>query len=70
MIPALLRAFSRTPTTVTDYFTAKEQHQRMTQEFLDFAKIIDEKDYETAHELLTESVTVVGVLLRFHQRKW
>ena len=34
----------------------------MTQEFLDFAKIIDEKDYETAHELLTESVTVVGVL--------
>jgi len=48
--------------TITDYFTAKEQHHRMTQEFLDFAKIIDEKDYETAHELLTESVTVVGVL--------
>ena len=34
----------------------------MTQEFLDFAKIIDEKDYATAHELLTESVTVVVVL--------
>ena len=33
--------------TITDYFTAKEQHHRMTQEFLDFAKIIDEKDYET-----------------------
>ena len=48
--------------TITDYFTAKEQHHRMPQEFLDFAKIIDEKDYETAHELLTESVTVVGVL--------
>lgn len=34
----------------------------MTQEFLDFAKIIDEKDYETAYELLTESVTIVSIL--------
>ena len=34
----------------------------MTQEFLDFAKIIDEKDYEAAYELLTESVTVVSIL--------
>ncbi|MEI3594369.1 MAG: hypothetical protein V8Q58_02315 [Anaerobutyricum hallii] len=49
--------------TITDYFTAKEQHHRMAFiGILDFAKIIDEKDYETAHELLTESVTVVGVL--------
>lgn len=48
--------------TITDHFIATEQHHRMTQEFLDFAKIIDEKDYEAAYELLTESVTVVSIL--------
>ena len=47
---------------ITDHFIATEQHHRMTQEFLDFAKIIDEKDYEAAYELLTESVTVVSIL--------
>lgn len=48
--------------TITKNFKANEHHHRMTQEFADFAKIIDEKDYKTAHELLTESVIVVKIL--------
>ena len=34
----------------------------MTQEFIDFARVIDEKDYETAKEFLDETVAVVKVL--------
>ena len=34
----------------------------MTREFQDFARIIDEKDYETAEKLTAESVDVIGVL--------
>ena len=48
--------------TITENYKAPEKHHRMTQEFIDFARVIDEKDYETAHEFLTETVTVVGVL--------
>lgn len=48
--------------TITETYKAPEVHHRMTQEFTDFARIIDEKDYETAHNLLSESVTVVEVL--------
>ena len=48
--------------TKTEDFKAPEKHHRMTQEFTDFARMIDEKDYETAQEYLAESVTVVGVL--------
>ena len=33
-----------------------------TQEFTDFARVIDEKDYETAKEFLDETVAVVKVL--------
>ena len=33
-----------------------------SKEFIDFARVIDEKDYEAAYELLTESVTVVSIL--------
>ena len=48
--------------TKTENFKAPEKHHRMTQEFADFARMIDEKDYKTAREFLEESVTVVGVL--------
>ena len=34
----------------------------MTQEFTDVARMIDEKDYETAKEFLDETVAVVKVL--------
>ncbi len=48
--------------TITETFDAPEVFHRMTQEFTDFARVIDEKDYATAHEFLNESVIVVGVL--------
>ena len=48
--------------TKTEHFKAPEKHHRMTQEFADFARMIDEKDYETARKFLEESVTVVGIL--------
>lgn len=48
--------------TITEHFEAEEQHHRMTREFRDFARIIDEKDYETAEKLTAESVDVIGVL--------
>lgn len=48
--------------TITEIFKAPEKHHRMTQEFTDFARVIDENDYDTAHDFLTETVTVVGVL--------
>ena len=48
--------------TKAEHFKAPEKHHRMTQEFADFARMIDEKDYETARKFLEESVTVVGIL--------
>lgn len=48
--------------TITEDFKAPENHHRMTQEFTDFARMIDEKDYETAHKFLEESVAVVDIL--------
>ncbi len=48
--------------TITERFEAEKQHHRMTQEFRDFARIIDEKDEQTAQKLTAESVDVVGVL--------
>ena len=48
--------------TITEDYKAPEHHHRMTQEFIDFARVIDEKDYETAKEFLDETVAVVKVL--------
>ena len=48
--------------TITEDYKAQEHHHRMTQEFTDFARVIDEKDYETAKEFLDETVAVVKVL--------
>ena len=48
--------------TITEDYKAPEHHHRMTQEFTDFARVIDEKDYETAKKFLDETVAVVKVL--------
>ena len=48
--------------TITEDYKAPEHHHRMTQEFTDFARVIDEKDYETAQEFLDETVALVKVL--------
>ena len=45
-----------------DYLKVFRRNEGLGTKFLDFAKIIDEKDYEAAYELLTESVTVVSIL--------
>lgn len=48
--------------TITEDYKAGEHHHRMTQEFTDFARVIDEKNYETAKEFLDETVAVSKVL--------
>ena len=48
--------------TITEEFETPAPFHRMTQEFQDFSRIIDEKDLKAAAELIEESVTVVGVL--------
>ena len=46
----------------SDVYMAPERYHRMTQEFEDFARIIDEKDYEEAGRLLKETLDVVWIL--------
>ena len=48
--------------TITEQFEAPVPFHRMTQEFTDFANIIDTNNLEKAEELMEESVTVVGIL--------
>lgn len=48
--------------TITEEYQSPKRHHRMTREFEDFARMIDEKDYETADKLLEESVLVMKVL--------
>lgn len=48
-------------------FTKPEMRHRMTQEFIDFAAIIDNKNFDKAKELLEESITVVKVLKKARQ---
>ena len=50
-----------------EVFTKPEMRHRMTQEFIDFAEIIDGKNYDMAKELLEESITVVKVLKKARQ---
>ncbi len=45
-----------------DVFKAPAVHHRMTCEFADFARIIDEKDYKLGESLLAESVAVIEIL--------
>ena len=46
----------------TEEFAKPETRHRMTQEFIDFAQIIDGKDYDKAKYLLEETINVVDVL--------
>ena len=48
-------------------FLKPEMRHRMTQEFIDFAQIIDGKDYDKANYLLEETINVVDVLERAKQ---
>lgn len=48
--------------TITEDFKAGAVYHRMTQEFSDFSRMIDEQDFAAAYQLLDESVAVVGVL--------
>ncbi len=45
-----------------EVFKAPAVHHRMTREFADFARIIDEKDYKLGESLLEESVAVIEIL--------
>ena len=48
--------------TICEEFVPGEVHHRMTGEFRDFARIIDEKDYASADELMREAVSVMQVI--------
>ncbi len=45
-----------------EIFKAPEVYHRMTEEFADFAKIIDEKDFDAAKPYMDETVTVMEIL--------
>lgn len=47
---------------IKENYKSPAKHHRMTEEFTDFAKMIDEKDYDRAEAYLNETVAVVGVL--------
>lgn len=47
---------------ITETYQAPETHHRMTQEFTDFAKVIDAKDDQAALEYLEETVIVTEIL--------
>lgn len=49
-------------TNNVEHFTADPVHHRMTKEFRDFAHIIAENDYETANQLLEESLNVMKII--------
>lgn len=48
--------------TMTETFVPEEPHHRMTREFSDFARIIDEKDADAAEVLLRETLDVMRVI--------
>ena len=48
--------------TVKEEFIPPKPHHRMTQEFRDFAKIIDEKDRRKARRFTEETLTVMKIL--------
>ena len=49
-------------TTVSESFTPGPEHHRMTREFRDFVRIIEEKDCQAAKLLADETLTVMKVL--------
>ena len=50
--------------TMTETFVPEDPHHRMTKEFSDFARIVDEKDVDTAAALLQETLDVMCVIER------
>lgn len=48
--------------TVSDSFIPAAVHHRMTREFQDFARIIDEKNYAAAEELMAETLAAMRVI--------
>ena len=48
--------------SITETFAPKEPHHRMTREFSDFARIIDEKDTDAAEALMRETLDVMRVI--------
>lgn len=53
----------------TEEFIPDEVPHRMTEEFRDFARIIDSRDYDTAQELMSEAVSVMRVIQEADVRK-
>ena len=49
---------------IREEFVPKPVHHRMTKEFKDFAKMIDEKDFRKAKEYARESLTVMKIVER------
>ena len=50
--------------TQTENFVPEVQHHRMTREFQDFAKIIDEQDGVSADRYMQETLDVMKVMER------
>lgn len=48
--------------TLNETFVPETPHHRMTQEFADFARIVDEHDAAAAEILMSESVAVMRVI--------
>ena len=48
--------------TKTEQFLPPEVHHRMTQEFIDFATIIDKKDFAAAEKLYEETLGVMKII--------
>ena len=48
--------------TKTEQFLPSEVHHRMTQEFIDFAAIIDKKDFAAAEKLYEETLGVMKII--------
>lgn len=48
--------------TIKEHFEAPADFHRMTREFRDFVRIMDEKDYDAAEKSLQESLTTIKIL--------
>jgi len=59
-------AGAMTRKTIIEEFVPSETHHRMTREFIDFARIIDEKDYREWERYARETLDVMSVLDRCH----
>ena len=58
-------AGAMTRKTKIENYVPEETHHRMTREFIDFARIIDEKDYIEAERYARETLDVMSVIERY-----